>query len=466
MPSSRVPDGACPEIEPVSRSGIEALLQAGEFEAIDAQVYAQLDAYKLNPLCEPRLLGAWEVLGWMHEDEPEALDAWVEASTRPAAALTARGYAYTDLGYEARGTKWARDTPAENFARMRELHGKARADLERAVELAPESPIALKNLAWITKAGGGDRERLLALLDAHLKHDPLTLTAREGVMDAFEPKWGGSLDVMHRIAEEAQAYSDRNPRLVPLQGRPYAYLAGQAWGKKNYADAHAYYTKALSYGDWGAQWSVYRSKIRRYLHDYPGALIDAERAVKTVPTSDECWDALGYALRELDRFDEAAEAWTKAIEINDDYLWYYERRGVAYDGSNRFEEALADFRKSAELDPTRHYPWSMVGYLLAEDLDRFDEAIPALERAAEIKPEFPGNWFLLGLSHEKLGDLEKARGYYDHYLKLEATAEKPVERRIRFAMAFDSRQTRTARAEGAPSADRLPGLSGLTGEAQ
>ena len=465
MPSSAVRSEDCPQIEWPSSDAHDQLLHAGDFEALDARLYAYLDAYKANPLCEAMLRDAWNQMGWRHEGNPEALDEWVAGSARPAAALTARGRAYTDKGYDARGRKFARDTPAENFRRMRELHAKARADLMHAMKLQPDSPIALASWANLVRASG-DPETLLPMLEQYLERDPLSARARLDVINAFEPKWGGDIAVMHRIAAEAQAHADRNRRLVPLQGFAHAYLAAEAWRQKDYAKAEAAYTKALASGDWNSEWSVYRSKMRRYLEDYPGALIDAERAVEQTPYSDEAWDALGHALKGLKRYDEAAEAWTKAIEYDADYLWYYERRGLAYDASNRFEEAAADFRKSTELDPERHYGWSTLGYFLAVDLDRHAEAIPVLERATRLKPGYPRNWYLLGLSHERLGEYDAARSHYARYLEAEAKSDRPSEMWIARARGFEKRREQAAMAGTDAGAPRMPGLSGLSSSAQ
>lgn len=453
--------GSCPEIGASSADELDTLLHAGEYEALDARLYAYLDAYKANAWCEPRLEDAWKSMSWRHEEKPEALDDWVAGSKRPAAALTARGHAYVDAAYAARGSKWARDTPEESFRRMHELMRAGRADLLRAIELQPDSPIPVEVLAWGAKASSG-QESLIPILERHLALDPRSLAARAGVIAAFEPKWGGDLAVMHRIAAEAQPHAELNPRLVSLQGLPHGYLAWEAWRDEHLAEAHAHYTEALRFGDWGTKWSRDRSAVRRKLGDLPGALIDADRAVSLAPRFDKAWGNRARILDEMGRHEEALEAWDKAIEYAPGHRWYYEKRAMTLHAVGRHAEAIADLRKATELEPDRHWSWSRLGMDLADGMDDCEAAVPALETAARLRPQDPRNWFFIAMCHERAGEIDRAGEVYAHYLQLVAQGGSASKVRLRHARAFESRQRAQATRLGAEGgSDALPGLSGL-----
>ncbi|PZC70667.1 hypothetical protein B5X24_HaOG215303 [Helicoverpa armigera] len=53
----------------------------------------------------------------------------------------------------------------------------------------------------------------------------------------------------------------------------------------------------------------------------------------------------------LQKYAQAVKDCTKAIELDDKYLKAYIRRAQSYEATEKFDEALADFKKILELDP-------------------------------------------------------------------------------------------------------------------
>jgi len=58
----------------------------------------------------------------------------------------------------------------------------------------------------------------------------------------------------------------------------------------------------------------------------------------------------GIVLRDLDRLDEAAAAFDKAIKLKPEAGYAYVQRGWIYEKQGRFKQALADYERATQLD--------------------------------------------------------------------------------------------------------------------
>ena len=98
--------------------------------------------------------------------------------------------------------------------------------------------------------------------------------------------------------------------------------------------------------------------------------------------------------------------------------------------------------------------WTTLGaaYYRAGD---WKEAVAALEKSSELPNGDNGfNWFFLAMSHEKLGDKEKARQWYDRAIqwkdKNQAAKEKLLRLREEAArvLGMDRKRDEPTRGEG------------------
>ena len=87
----------------------------------------------------------------------------------------------------------------------------------------------------------------------------------------------------------------------------------------------------------------------------------------------------GIALGNLGRYEEALEAFNKALEINpedeSDLLW----KGFVLLSLNKHEETVEAFSKALEINPKNDYALSRKGIALA-NLGRYEEALEALNK--------------------------------------------------------------------------------------
>src|SRR5690606_1097588 len=76
------------------------------------------------------------------------------------------------------------------------------------------------------------------------------------------------------------------------------------------------------------------------------------RSVETHPECAVCWNMLGLALAKLESFNEAMDAYDKAIMLDSDYLDPWINRGISLMmGHDDYIEALKSFDKAIDIDP-------------------------------------------------------------------------------------------------------------------
>ena len=72
-------------------------------------------------------------------------------------------------------------------------------------------------------------------------------------------------------------------------------------------------------------------------------------AVKGLSATD--WFEKGYAYSKANKYQNAVNAYTRAIELNPKYAWAYSNRGFAYANLGNLNQAIADFTRAIELNP-------------------------------------------------------------------------------------------------------------------
>jgi len=108
--------------------------------------------------------------------------------------------------------------------------------------------------------------------------------------------------------------------------------------------------------------------------------ICANFAVNTTP---ELLTIKGAALVVLGRYEEALQAFDKAIELDPQYADAWNNKGVALYELGRYKEALQAYDKAIELDPYDADAWNDKGTVLGK-LGRHYEAQVCYDKAKEL----------------------------------------------------------------------------------
>ena len=121
------------------------------------------------------------------------------------------------------------------------------------------------------------------------------------------------------------------------------------------------------------------------------------------------WANLGQAYSAAGRYEDASNAYQKAIELNPEVADYLNLSlaqahlgAAATDpaaASTEYEAAGASCQKAAALDPTTSAKcWKNIGIILSNKGD-LKNAIQPLQKATEADPKDAQSWFLLGSAY-------------------------------------------------------------------
>jgi len=128
-------------------------------------------------------------------------------------------------------------------------------------------------------------------------------------------------------------------------------------------------------------------------------------AIKDLSTSD--WFDKGLAFHKSNNFENAIDAYTKAIELNPKYTDAYYSRGTAYDDFGNYDQAVNDYSKAIELNPKFEVIYLLRGYAYF-NLKNFQSAINDYNKAIALNPADAKAYYFRGLANGMLGNNTKS----------------------------------------------------------
>jgi tetratricopeptide (TPR) repeat protein len=121
--------------------------------------------------------------------------------------------------------------------------------------------------------------------------------------------------------------------------------------------------------------------------------------------------ALAQVYEQGKRFDEAGKAVDDAEKLaasDDEKVDIHFMRGALLERQKKFDEAEQAFRKALALNPDHDETLNYLGYMLADRNVRLDEAYKMIQRAVEIKPNSGAYLDSLGWVYFRQGKLPEA----------------------------------------------------------
>ena len=241
---------------------------------------------------------------------------------------------------------------------------RALADLDEAIRLAPTSaaPYTNRGNAW---SGKKDYDRAIADFTEAIRLDPKVAMIYNNRGIAWKDK--GEPD--RAIADLGEALR-LNPRFS------WAYNnRGTAWGEKG---------------------------------DYDRAIADYTEAVRLDPKYGDAYSNRGNAWRKKGEYDRSISDYTEAIRLAPKYFLTYALRGESWRLKGDLDRALADQDQAVAM-----FPEGFLSHVERGDTLRykgeFVRAIADYEQPLRKLPDFIPALTGLGLTYEKMGDLETAR---------------------------------------------------------
>ncbi|MFQ5901654.1 MAG: tetratricopeptide repeat protein [Thermodesulfobacteriota bacterium] len=132
---------------------------------------------------------------------------------------------------------------------------------------------------------------------------------------------------------------------------------------------------------------------------------------------------LGIAYMEKGRFNEAVEAYKKAIELDPAYFDARNNLGITYQELGMYDKALSEFKESLKINPNHFKAHHNLG-LVYNNKGYIDKAIQEYRIASRINPDYAETHNNLGVAYAAQGRIEDAVREYMITLKLEPDSAK------------------------------------------
>ena len=194
--------------------GLEkALAQPGGVNAVDAKFAALLDAHFSVPGQRDQIFVGLGIFRDKDSAKAERIArAWLAASPDSPFARTALGRTLEGRGWEARGTGFVKDTPADKLRRMETYFVDAATQYVAALKTNPKLLPACEGMMAIGRQSSDDVQAWATktCMDA----DPASYFFVDEMMNAAEPRWGGSTEQMRAVGAYAEARVKDNPVLA------------------------------------------------------------------------------------------------------------------------------------------------------------------------------------------------------------------------------------------------------------
>lgn len=131
-----------------------------------------------------------------------------------------------------------------------------------------------------------------------------------------------------------------------------------------------------------------RAWAKNWKKDYKGELQDAQKGYQLDPENPGRYlRRIGSALSGLNKYNEAIQAYTKAIKINSRDEGTIYNRALCYIKMKKYDLALRDLDRALELDPDWDWALFQKG-VVHEELGNFNEALANYQKALSYNPHY------------------------------------------------------------------------------
>ncbi len=145
------------------------------------------------------------------------------------------------------------------------------------------------------------------------------------------------------------------------------------------------------------------------------------KVIQLDPSFPDAYKWLGDLLVNSPRrlYDQAVQAYLKAVELSPDYAEALVGLGDARQAKGQFDEAIAEYRKALRLEPENARVHFGLGKIYYNEKQLYHESVAEYQRAIELEPRFLEAHLSLGEIYEEKGLYQEAIARYGHVLSLE-----------------------------------------------
>jgi len=135
---------------------------------------------------------------------------------------------------------------------------------------------------------------------------------------------------------------------------------------------------------------------------------------------------LGNILKLQSKFESAANAFQKAITLDNKFSEAYNNLANVQKRLDLIEDAIQNYKKSIDLNPNNleaNYNFAN----LLKDKKQYNEALKKYEKVLKINPSFPDVYNNIGTIYSILGKFDECRDYFVKSIKLNKYFAEPYK---------------------------------------
>jgi tetratricopeptide (TPR) repeat protein len=364
----------------------------------------------------------------------------------------------------------------------------AEAELRQAIQIDPKSALAYSRLARAqlalarpadavasakkaTEVDDKFGEGFAILGVAMLAQDPRTWNdaiaqAQQGAfLDPDNPHVqdavGKIFDANGQLEQAAKAYR-RALTADPAYG-PARFALIQA--ELNRGDREAAIAEAKKIAAGGAtspdiERLIGEDAVRH--QDYSSAVPFLERATKGLPGNPDGWALLGRAYHASGRYDDAAEAYKKAVELAPQNLNYRSTYGLILGQAGQLDAGLAALQKVTSTPGYKDAAgWTNLGWIY-RNMNKAAESIAAYQKALELDPKEEQAALGLGWAYSYTKDYDRAIQAYNKAIELNPKDAGP-DANLGIAWGYFFKAVKAGSKEDAAQAKAFAAQAGAAG---
>jgi cytochrome c-type biogenesis protein CcmH/NrfG len=128
------------------------------------------------------------------------------------------------------------------------------------------------------------------------------------------------------------------------------------------------------------------------IQSLPGKTLEEEKLLRDVLTKDpknlNAWLQLGNIMMDSARFNEAVDAYAKALELDPKNVDVRVDMGTCLRNSGKQDLAIKEYKKAIEINPNHVYAHINMGIVLS-DKKEYKAAVSELEKGLSLNPNLP-----------------------------------------------------------------------------
>jgi tetratricopeptide (TPR) repeat protein len=154
------------------------------------------------------------------------------------------------------------------------------------------------------------------------------------------------------------------------------------------------------------------------LKKYQQAIADFSRALELDPNYIYAFTSRGWAYYNLKEYQQAIINFNHALELDPNAAIAYHCRGWTYDALKNYQQAIVDFDRALELDPNNAWAHCGRGWVY-HDLKEYQQAIVDFNRALELDPNYTFAYRNRGWAYYWLKEYQRAFADFNCALELD-----------------------------------------------